>query len=433
MSAPSIPNLLSLRGSRGGGRGRGFGRSRDGRGGSSSPASTTTPGHDATIQGTDTDAAVSRLSAVELGYLDDEYARVFAPRTAPGPASRRLPIINRGTYTRTTAIDAIVARFLETTKNNARQIISLGAGTATRPIRTVHQYNMPCEVYYHEVDFPTTCKEKLRIIRNSPGLKDIVLVTSASLEADSPSTTPPTIDTPPIRWEATFYDERSNQWWFHGVDLRSLAAQQLQKTIPKPTTPSSPSSGGAPLAPPTPPPFTTPATPTPTSPNTSPLIKGIRTDLPTLLISECCLCYLSPAEASGIIDYFSSLVPNLGIVLYEPIRPGDAFGRMMVNNLAARSIRMPTLSVYKEPSDQEQRLRDAGFTTVNQMTIDQVWEKWIPTEEKERVDGLEGLDEVEEWLLLAGHYILAWGSKGGGFELPGSEHTVPIDKKWPES
>lgn len=45
------------------------------------------------MQGTDNDANVSRLSAVELGYLDDPYA---AALTHPGTVTRRLPIINRG-------------------------------------------------------------------------------------------------------------------------------------------------------------------------------------------------------------------------------------------------------------------------------------------------------------------------------------------------
>lgn len=91
MSAPSIPNLLSLRGRGGRGGGRG-GRGRGGRPGSASAA------HDATIQGTDTDAAVSRLSAVEQGYLDDPYAEYFV-HSADGPPARRLPIINRGMST----------------------------------------------------------------------------------------------------------------------------------------------------------------------------------------------------------------------------------------------------------------------------------------------------------------------------------------------
>ncbi len=97
MSAPSIPNLLSLRGARGGGRGRG----RGGAGGIG--ASSAAAKHDATIQETDTDAAVSRLSAVDVGYLDDPYARYFVQSVDGGNGNgvrrRRLPIINRGVYT----------------------------------------------------------------------------------------------------------------------------------------------------------------------------------------------------------------------------------------------------------------------------------------------------------------------------------------------
>lgn len=89
MAAPSIPNLLSLRGTRSGLRGRGRGA---GRGGHLQSA-TGQAQHDATVQGTDTDAAVSRLSAVELGYLDDPYAAYFVQGQQ---SSRRLPIINRG-------------------------------------------------------------------------------------------------------------------------------------------------------------------------------------------------------------------------------------------------------------------------------------------------------------------------------------------------
>jgi [phosphatase 2A protein]-leucine-carboxy methyltransferase len=102
MSAPQIPNLLTLRGGgagrgtgrgtgRGSGRGSGRGNGRGGHLASSSAA------HDATIQGTDTDAAVSRLSAVDVGYLDDPYAQYFVQHL-DGPPARRLPIINRGAH-----------------------------------------------------------------------------------------------------------------------------------------------------------------------------------------------------------------------------------------------------------------------------------------------------------------------------------------------
>lgn len=47
---------------------------------------------DLDVQSTDTDAAVSRLSAVSMNYLNDPYAQLFVN----GVGTRRLPIINRG-------------------------------------------------------------------------------------------------------------------------------------------------------------------------------------------------------------------------------------------------------------------------------------------------------------------------------------------------
>jgi hypothetical protein len=86
MSAPGIPNLLSLRGGPRlrGGRGRGRGRA--------TGTSDAQQRNDVDIQSTDTDAAVSRQSAVLMGYLEDPFASIFVT----GPPTRRLPIINRG-------------------------------------------------------------------------------------------------------------------------------------------------------------------------------------------------------------------------------------------------------------------------------------------------------------------------------------------------
>ena len=90
MSSQQIPNLLSLRGSR-----SGSGRLR-GRGGpefsSNLSVEEQAVAKDKIVQQTDQDASVSRMSAVEVGYLDDPYAKEFAAVGGP----RRFPIINRG-------------------------------------------------------------------------------------------------------------------------------------------------------------------------------------------------------------------------------------------------------------------------------------------------------------------------------------------------
>ncbi|KAK7431421.1 carboxy methyl transferase for protein phosphatase 2A [Neonectria magnoliae] len=370
MSAPSIPNLLSsLRDGRGGRPGRGQGR------GAHGPSAAIT--HEAAIQGTDTDAAVSRLSAVDMGYLDDPYAPCFV-QSADGPAPRRLPIINRGTYARTIALDTLVDSFLAdedgVERATEKQIVSLGAGTDTRPFRLFAQPGRSGLVY-HEIDFATTSSKKLRTVQATPILRNILTDITADENSSSWSSMPAS----------------GGKYYCHGADLRSLSNPSSNPDSEPGLDPETDSQS---------PEFTIP---------------GLRTDIPTLLLSECCLCYLSPPEASRVLGFFTSRARSLAMVLYEPIKPNDAFGRMMVSNLAARRISMPTVGVYREPADQEARLRQAGFEMVHHMTIEDIWETWVAPEEKQRVDSLEGLDEVEEWKLLAGHYIVVWGSKGSGF------------------
>ncbi|KAI1092718.1 leucine carboxyl methyltransferase [Rostrohypoxylon terebratum] len=353
MSAPSIPNLLGSRPSRGRGPFRGRGRGRGGHG----HLHVTAASHDDTIQGTDTDAAVSRMSAVRLGYLQDPFAQHFVEQNTIGGTVRRLPIINRGTYTRTTALDRLISSFLTGTATRERQIISLGAGTDTRCFKLFSQ-PQHTGLIYHEIDFPTISTKKLNLVNAIPQLRSII--TNPQAENDG--------------WKSLSL-QNNCQYWCHGLDLRDLLKEDVKH------------------------------------------LDGLRVDVPTVLISECCLCYLDPAEAQGVIQYFAEKIPNLAIILYEPINPDDSFGKQMVSNLAARRIRMPTLDAYQDSTKQFFRLKEAGFDSVKTSTIKDIWQRWIAEGEKERVDNLEGLDEVEEWNLLADHYIVARGWRGDGFQV----------------
>lgn len=95
------------------------------------------PGHklndpDNAIRDTDTDAAHSRLSAVRQGYLVDSYLTPLVPRARFVPT--RAPLMNVGTYVRSTAIDILVESWLDQVgpEGEKRQIVSLGAGSDTR-------------------------------------------------------------------------------------------------------------------------------------------------------------------------------------------------------------------------------------------------------------------------------------------------------------
>lgn len=237
--------------------------------------------------------------------------------------------------------------------------MSLGAGTDTRIFRLFAEASSS-NLSYHEIDFPATVAKKARLVQSNHALRHIM--GNPSVEDDSEGS-----------WSCE--PPKGGQYYCHALDLRELF-QRDASSIP-----------------------------------------GLQTDVPTLMLSECCLCYLETPVAKGALSWFTNCLSNLAVVIYEPVRPNDAFGKMMVSNLAARHIRMPTVQDYETPKDQERRLRDAGLEQANALTIEDVWKRWISSEEKERVDQLEGLDEVEEWQLLADHYVVAWGRRGAGYGL----------------
>lgn len=61
--------------------------------------------------------------------------------------------------------------------------------------------------------------------------------------------------------------------------------------------------------------------------------------LPTLLIFECVLVYMSPDASSALLQWFLSYFARpggggaLGSIVYEMFGLGDSFGRVMMNNL----------------------------------------------------------------------------------------------------
>ena len=273
------------------------------------------------------------------------------------------------------------------TQSPVRQIVSLGAGTDTRSLRflALRQQDGHAEfqdVVYHEIDFPTVSARKRNIVQSVPVIRSLLtspITDHASPRGDDAANSSP--GAAPHSWHAEFGS--GNHLWAHGLDLRELAAG---------------TSGGLATLP------------------------GLRPDVPTLVVSECCLCYLQPAEATAVLRWFADRVTGapsaaLGVVIYEPIRPFDAFGRTMVANLAGRGIEMPTLAAYPDGAAQEARLQqEAGLARAKHQTIDRIWRAWVADDEQERVNRLDGLDEVEEWELLASHYVVVWGSRGAHFD-----------------
>lgn len=428
MAAPQIPNLLSKRiGTSNPNRSpRLRGRDRDTDPAAAAAATAEAPAnkhthskHDLAIQATDTDAATSRLSAVDAGYLSDPFASYFVS----GPRLRRLPIINRGTYTRTVGLDRLIDAFLAeaaegeeetdsaattpTPENESgsssanqtgitRQIISLGAGTDTRYFR-LRQRNRHRKLLYHEIDFPNVCHAKRKIVEAHAALRGEQVVSAVPVHVSvaaqagaAPAGAAPTDDIAPTPWSlADSHCPSQPQYICHAVDLRTLAADISHTPLPL-------------------------------------LLPHLDTRVATLVLSECCLCYLAPPTAHTILAALSAQIPALAMLIYEPIGPHDAFGQVMTANLRARGLVMPTVSEFPTLESQMRRLRgvlaggDSAATTATRCearSIDAVWNEHVSVQEKMRVDRLEGLDELEEWELLASHYMIAWAARGDNVHL----------------
>jgi hypothetical protein len=115
MSALRIPNLNTLRrdGGRRGGRGRGAASS-----GPESSPNTNPIAKDKIVQSTDNDAATSRLSAVEAGYLDDPFTKML---TQGQNVDRRLPLMNRGAIYRNGLWETLSERFRYICSDNSHR------------------------------------------------------------------------------------------------------------------------------------------------------------------------------------------------------------------------------------------------------------------------------------------------------------------------
>lgn len=111
----------------------------------------------------------------------------------------------------------------------------------------------------------------------------------------------------------------------------------------------------------------------------------------------------------------------------------------MVANLAARGIVLQTLRRYDSLAAQRERMVKYGFRSssgveardqkgpvgadggIGVADVNLLWEKGVPAEEKARVAGLEMVDELEEWELLAAHYCVVWAWRDGNKEAAGDK------------
>ncbi|KAI0821410.1 S-adenosyl-L-methionine-dependent methyltransferase [Irpex lacteus] len=323
------------------------------------------PEGDAAIRQTDSDAILARYSAVQKGYLSDPFVRPLLPRGGHLQPSRP-PLINIGTYVRSEGIDKLVYQWLDLSSAEGKQcqIVSLGAGSDTRFWRLASGPRAQQVARYVELDFAENTTRKAMAIRKSKELSSL-LGKSEDVKIVDGGT-----------------GLHSPVYHLLPADLR-LPPSNVLKVLTQPSA----SGAGVILSP----------------------------NLPTLLIFECVLVYMTPDASDALIqwftDYFAPSDAVLGAAVYEMFGLNDAFGQVMLNNLKARNVTLPGAEPYANVASLPTRFAKHGFTSSQARTLRDIRRSFISSDELERVSDLEMLDEIEELELVLQHYAITWGYK----------------------
>ncbi|KAG6335404.1 hypothetical protein ID866_3678 [Astraeus odoratus] len=364
---------------------------------------------DAAIRQTDADAALARLSAVKKGYLADPFIGHFVSRAQFQPL--RPPLINIGTYVRSHSIDRLTEQWMEISKQEHKQcqIVSLGAGSDTRFWRiATGPYKDQLQLYI-ELDFPEVTTKKAMSIRKSRDL-------SAVLGPPETISVGEVLD------------------FCEGTTASILAAQ-----------------GGTALH--SPKYHVLPCDLRRTPSEVLPSLLGdiLSSTLPTLLLFECVLVYMSPEASSNLIQWFVDYFQHdshvsdprvLGALVYEMFGLQDSFGQVMMNNLRvglfllsaglsdsdlrqSRNVTLPGATPYPNPVSLPRRFTRHNFTFSKALTLRDIRESYISQSELARISTLEMLDEVEELNLVLEHYAITWGVKLDGYS---DSSNIPWDQ-----
>ncbi|XP_014304017.1 leucine carboxyl methyltransferase 1 isoform X5 [Myotis lucifugus] len=230
---------------------------------------------------------------------------------------RKAPEINRGYFARVHGISELIKAFLRKTECHC-QILNLGAGMDTTFWILKDQDLLPDK--YFEVDFPLIVTRKVHSIRSRP------LLLKPILELHSEDT---------LQCDGHMLD--SKRYALIGADLRDLTT--LEEKLKK---------------------------------------CNMNTQLPTLLVTECVLVYMTPEQSANLIKWAANSFETAMFISYE----------------------------------QKERFLSNGWETASAVNMMELYSR-LPRAEVSRIESLEFLDELELLEQLMCHYCLCWATRGG--------------------
>lgn len=154
---------------------------------------------------------------------------------------------------------------------------------------------------------------------------------------------------------------------------------------------------------------------------------GFNTELPTLILAECCLMYLTVAAGDALIRWSNSIRANFCAfdpIVSVPRSPsssmaslnGDSFGEVMMENFMMRGFDPVALRAYPSRDDVTKRFSRYGNPAIRAYSMFELETKPETTDlfcqaDRRTLRMKAQLDEYEEWTLMAEHYLFIFCQK----------------------
>eukprot|EP00111_Clytia_hemisphaerica_P024099 TCONS_00071053-protein len=133
---------------------------------------------------------------------------------------------------------------------------------------------------------------------------------------------------------------------------------------------------------------------------------GIDFNVPSLFFSECVLTYVDLKHSKNLIGWIQKRFQQAAVVIYEQIRPDDAFGYVMMRHFD--KIQSPLRRIKDLFTIQKHRevFEALNYSNVLGFDMNFFYEHYLDECEKGRMIRLELFDEFEEWHLKCSHYCI---------------------------
>lgn len=261
---------------------------------------------------------------------------------------RRAPIMNRGYFGRVKAFQTLITRFINQHGQSNSQIVSLGAGFDTTYFLLKDHGQTP--LVYLEVDFPEVVLAKLSTIKKSPLLRKTLALDDFHKSTDQ--------------------SLHAGNYAIIGGDLRNI--EHLKQILKQ----------------------------------------NLDIQIPTLFVAECVLVYLEPEEGNSVIQVVSSMFPTATFVVYDPMKPFDRFGQIMMSNFKQQGCPLLSMERYPDEEANRKRFQALGWSDVKVCTMLKVFRALVDSEELLRLNQVEIFDEFEEWEMIQNHYFMLCAGNG---------------------